>query len=206
MSASSSLLDPNLSADSLYKGRCGGRSGRRSKLPDEYSLDFSLLLAPVLFPDLEDRNLDHPDRVDESSFSGKRYLSAGLTATRQAQRTVILVSMTLQHAGLTRSPGVVSKIDPLAADVHGRRTTKIGRRVEKCAVSVSSNDARPIDFLVYRFPWKRRTDKPPVRNKAEIPIFSMRGSCSFLTSGIGAKRITKSVTTQGIGTTTVKMA
>ena len=94
--ASSSFVDPNLSADSLYSGRCGGRSWIRSKLPDECSLDFSLLPFPVLPPDREDRNLDHPDRVDESSFSGKRYFSAGLTATTQAQMTVTLVSMMLQ--------------------------------------------------------------------------------------------------------------
>ena len=50
------------------------------------------------------------------------------------------------------------------------------------------------------------THKPPVRNRADIPIFSMRGSCSFLTSGMGAKRIAKSVSTQGIGTITVNIA
>ena len=50
------------------------------------------------------------------------------------------------------------------------------------------------------------TYKPPVRNKAQIPIFSNRGSCSFLTSGMGARRIAKSVSTQGIGTITLNIA
>ena len=51
-----------------------------------------------------------------------------------------------------------------------------------------------------------KTYRPPVRNKAQSSIFSVRGSCSFLIKGIGARRMAKSVITQGIGIITVNIA
>ncbi len=78
-----------------------GPSFERLKLLVETLLDGSRL--KVLLPAREDTRFNHPDRVEEIILVGKRYLSAGLTATAQAQTTVTLVSIVLHIAEPTRS-------------------------------------------------------------------------------------------------------
>lgn len=75
----------------------------------------------TLPPEHEDFSSEHVSRAAAMSFSGIKNMSAGLTATRQAQMTVTLASITAQRMPSTVCPGELS---PPALTVEIQETHK----------------------------------------------------------------------------------
>ena len=116
-----------------------------------------------------------------------------------AQTTVTLVSITLQ----TPAPvAVPRRVSHLSCGLSRRRLTThvIKVNLSQLTDSDTSHNARPyarsvkLPSTTSRLPYS-----PPLRNRAQIPIFFARESCKLRIMGIGANKMAKSVNIQGIG-------
>lgn len=126
----------------MKSGSRGDRSCKRVRLPNVVEVDGAEVRGRLpLPPEHDDFSLAHATRAALMNCSGNKNMSAGLTATRQAQMTVTFASITDQRMLSTVCPGEQSS-SPLAIEVSKLRFN-IAQREEVFTVSDAGDDAGP---------------------------------------------------------------